>query len=202
MKLMPKQLRLLAIAIIALLIVSWRVLARPANASNHDTAGAKVAAVALVERDRIENALTLSGEFRPYQQVDVHAKVAGYIRKIYVDVGDHVKRGQVVAVLEVPELNAQVAGAKADIQRYQDAIRKSQSEINRAESSHSAFHDAYTRLKQASESRAGLIAEQELEDSQAKDQETAAGIESARPVVNVRVSYGDRPAQRVLLTAH
>jgi multidrug efflux pump subunit AcrA (membrane-fusion protein) len=67
-------------------------LARPANASNHETAGAKVAALAQVERDRIENDLTLSGEFRPYQQVDVHAKVAGYIRKIYVDVGDDVKR--------------------------------------------------------------------------------------------------------------
>ena len=126
------------------------------------------------------NSLTLSGAFRPYQQVDVHAKVAGFIRKIYVDVGDHVKAGQVLAVLEVPELSAQVAGAKADIQRYQDAVRRSESEIQRAESTHAAYHAAYSRLKQASESRPGLIAEQELDDSMAKDKETAAQIESAR----------------------
>jgi RND family efflux transporter MFP subunit len=110
--------------------------------------------------------------------------VAGYIKRIYVDVGDHVKAGQVLAILEVPELNAQVTGAKADIQRDQDAIRRSESEIKRAESSHSSYHSAYTRLKQASESRPGLIAEQELDDSQAKDQETAAQIESARAAMS------------------
>jgi RND family efflux transporter MFP subunit len=137
-------------------------------------------AVALVTRQPLVNSLTLSGAFRPYQQVDVHAKVAGYIRNIYVDVGDQVKAGQVLAILEVPELNAQVAGAKADIRRYQDAVRRSQSEINRAESTHTAYHSAYTRLKQASESRPGLIAEQELDDSMAKDKETGAQTESAR----------------------
>ena len=137
-------------------------------------------AVALVTRRPVVNSLTLSGAFRPYQQVDVHAKVAGFIRKIYVDVGDHVKTGQVLAILEVPELSAQVAGAKADIQRYQDAVRRSESEIQRAESTHAAYHAAYTRLKQASEARPGLIAEQELDDSMAKDKETEAQIESAR----------------------
>ena len=137
-------------------------------------------AVALVTRRPLVNSLTLSGAFRPYQQVDVHAKVAGFIRKIYVDVGDHVKAGQVLAILEVPELSAQVAGAQAGIQRYQDAVRRSESEIQRAESTHAAYHAAYSRLKQASESRPGLIAEQELDDSMAKDKETAAQIEGAR----------------------
>jgi RND family efflux transporter MFP subunit len=77
-------------------------------------------------------------------------------------------------------LSAQVAGAKADIQRYQDAIRRSQSEIQRAESTYTAYHAAYSRLKQASESRPGLIAEQELDDSMAKDKESEAQTESAR----------------------
>jgi RND family efflux transporter MFP subunit len=137
-------------------------------------------AVALVTRRPVVNSLTLSGAFRPYQEVDVHAKVAGFIRKIYVDVGDHVKAGQVLAILEVPELSAQVAGARADIQRYQDAVRRSESEIQRAESTYAAYHAAYGRLKQASESRPGLIAEQELDDSMAKDKESGAQTESAR----------------------
>ncbi len=137
-------------------------------------------AVAIATRGPLSNTLTLSGSFRPYQQVDVHAKVAGYIRTIYVDVGDQVKAGQVLAILEVPELNAEVAGAKADIQRDRDAIHRAQSEIQRAESTYAAYHSAYTRLKQASESRPGLIAEQELDDSLAKDKESEAQVASSR----------------------
>lgn len=162
------------------IVVLLRPATKTAHADREDDASRRPVAVALVKRRPIVNTLTLSGAFRPYQQVDVHSKVAGFIRKIYVDVGDHVKTGQVLAILEVPELSAQVAGAKADIRRYQDAIRRSQSEIERAESTHTAYHSAYTRLKQASESRPGLIAEQELDDSMAKDKETEAQIESAR----------------------
>ncbi len=170
---------LVAVSVVAVMVV-LRFSGKSAKARASAEPSLRPVAVALVTRRPVVNSLTLSGAFRPYQQVDVHAKVAGFIRKIYVDVGDHVKAGQVLAVLEVPELSAQVAGAKAEIQRYQDAVRRSESEIQRAESTHVAYHSAYSRLKQASESRPGLIAEQELDDSMAKDKETAAQIESAR----------------------
>jgi RND family efflux transporter MFP subunit len=168
-----------AVLVLGMLLI-LRFWGKSAKADVNPDTLLRPAAVALVKRTTIANALTLSGAFRPYQQVDVHAKVAGYVRTIYVDVGDHAKTGQVLAVLEVPELNAQVAGAKADIRRYQDAIRRSQSEIQRAESTHAAYHSAYTRLKQASDARPGLIAEQELDDSMAKDKDTEAQIESSR----------------------
>ena len=85
-------------------------------------------AVALAERSSISDTITLSGEFRPFQEVDVHAKVAGYIRKIYVDVGDHVKTGQTLAILEIPELDAQLQGASAAIRRSRDAVRRAKSD--------------------------------------------------------------------------
>jgi RND family efflux transporter MFP subunit len=151
-----------------------------ANVDGADKPAQRLAPVVLVARAPLENVITLTGEFRPFQQVDVHAKVAGYIRHILVDVGDKVRAGQELAILEVPELNAQVMGAKSDIGRSQDAIRRAQSEIERAESTHTAYHAAYTRLKQASEERPGLVAEQELDDSMAKDKETEAQINSAR----------------------
>lgn len=135
-------------------------------------------AVALAKRTPIVNSVTLSGAFRPYQEVDVHAKVAGYIRHIFVDVGDKVNAGQVLAILEVPELSAQVLGARADIQRAQNSIRRASSEIQRTQSTHAAYHAAYTRLKQAAETQPGLIAEQELDDALAKDKESEAKIES------------------------
>ena len=151
-----------------------------AKAKKADEPPRRVAPVVFATRRPLENVITLTGEFRPFQQVDVHAKVSGYIRHIFVDVGDKVSAGQELAVLEVPELNAQVAGAQADIARSKDAIRRAQSEIERAESTHQAYHSAYTRLKQASEERPGLVAEQELDDAMAKDKETEAQISSTR----------------------
>jgi RND family efflux transporter MFP subunit len=175
-----KFVNIAVVAAAVCLVVMLRLPGKPANADPPEGGLLRPVAVALVQRRPVVNSLTLSGAFRPYQEVDVHSKVAGFIRKIYVDVGDHVKAGQVLAILEVPELSAQVAGAKADIQRYQDAVRGSNSEIQRAESTYTAYHAAYSRLKQASESRPGLIAEQELDDSMAKDKETEAQTESAR----------------------
>jgi RND family efflux transporter MFP subunit len=150
----------------------------PGNAGGDSSAAP--AAVARVERRTILNTLTISGEFKPFQDVDVHAKVAGYIKKIYVDVGDHVKDGQTLAVLEVPELAAQLAGTDAAVRKSREEIRRAQSDIERAQSVQSAAHSAYTRLKQAADSRAGLVAQQELDDSQAKDLESQAQVASAQ----------------------
>jgi len=150
----------------------------PGSAGSDSTA--VPAAVVQAERHTISNTLTISGEFKPFQDVDVHAKVAGYIKKIYVDVGDHVKDGQMLAELEVPELAAQVSGTDAAVRKSREEIRRAQSDIERAQSVHSAAHSAYTRLKQAADSRAGLVAQQELDDSQAKDLETGAQVASTQ----------------------
>jgi len=149
----------IAVGVLAVAAAGWAILSRRVSAKQGGDDSVRTVAVALVERGPLVNSVDLSGEFRAFQQIDVHAKVAGYIRKIYVDVGDQVKEGQVLAVLEVPERNAEVTGAKADIRRSQDAIRRAQSEIERNQSAYRAYHAAYTRLKQASQDRPGLIAE-------------------------------------------
>lgn len=172
----------IVIAVVVVAIVSWVILKFPdhgAQASREDS-NLPTVAVALATRGPIRSSITLSGAFRPYQEVDVHAKVAGYIQHIYVDVGDKVKDKQILAILEVPELSAQVAEANADIQRSEDAIHRAQQDVKRAESNYTASHAAYTRLKQASEARPGLIAQQELDDSFAHDQEAEAQAGSAR----------------------
>jgi RND family efflux transporter MFP subunit len=82
-------------------------------------------------------------------------------------------------VLEVPELAAQLTGTEASVRAAQEQIRRAQGDLQRTQSSHAAAHSAYTRLKQASDSRAGLVAQQEVDDSQAKDLETEAQVASA-----------------------
>ncbi len=178
MKVSRKYLIVSAAAVFGGALIVWSLSGRKAKADTEETA--RPVAVAPVERRPLDSIITLSGEFRPFQEVDVHAKVAGFIRVIYVDVGDKVKEGQTLAVLEVPELQAQVQGAEASIRRDSDAIRRAQSDVVRSESAHAASHAAYTRLKQASEQRPGLIAEQELDDSLAKDKESEANVVSAQ----------------------
>lgn len=138
------------------------------------------AAVARVERAPLSNHLEIAGEFLPYQEVEIHAKVAGYIRKIYVDIGDRVHAGQLLAELEVPEMTAQVEGAQAGVQRSQEEILRARSAVTRAEADHAALHAAAQRLQQASDARPGLIAQQELEDAQAKDNSSGAEVEAAK----------------------
>lgn len=150
-----------------------------AHADEAGTTGMPIAAVTAVEQHNLGSTLTIAGEFKPFQDVDVHAKVAGYIKQIYVDVGDRVKEGQTIAVLEVPELAAQLAGAEAAVRAAQQQIRKTQGDLQRAQSSHAAAHSAYARLKQAADARTGLVAQQEVDDTQAKDLESEGQMASA-----------------------
>jgi RND family efflux transporter MFP subunit len=133
-----------------------------------------------VARGDLASTLKVAGQFEPYQEVDLHAKVSGYIKRINVDIGDRVRAGQIIATLEVPELNAQVSGAQAEVRHSQSEIARAQSEVSRAESNHEALHSAYQRLAKAAEQRPGLIAQQELDDARAKDQEAEAQIEVAK----------------------
>jgi RND family efflux transporter MFP subunit len=138
------------------------------------------ASVAPVTRGDLASTLTVAGEFQPYQEVELHAKVSGYIRRINVDIGDRVKNGQVIATLEVPELNAQVAASQAAIRHSQSEITRAENEVTLAQANYAALHAAYTRLAEASKRRPGLIAEQELDDSRAKDQDAEAKINVAK----------------------
>src|ERR1700675_5067679 len=146
--------------------------------------GEIVAAVVKVSRGKLGAPLTLAGAFKPFQDVDVHAKVAGYIKKIYVDVGSRVTEGQTLAVLEVPELAAELAGADAAVRRSKQEILRSKGDVERAKSAHVATHAMYERLQQAAQQKAGLVAQQEVDNAQAKDLEGEAQVSSAEAALN------------------
>src|SRR6202020_1934084 len=97
------------------------------NSRQAETPPPATASVAPVTRGDLSSTLTVAGEFQPYQEVDLHAKVSGYIRRINVDIGDRIKNGEVLAVLEIPELNAQVAASKAQIQHSESEIARAKS---------------------------------------------------------------------------
>ena len=143
-----------------------------------------IAPVAEVVRAPLSKTLDVAGEFYPYQEVELHAKVAGYIRRINVDIGDKVRAGEVLATLDVPELTAQAAGANAGVEQTRDQIARAKSDIMRAEANYAALHAACERLKQASAARPGLIAQQELDDAMAKDRSAAAAVDAAKSTLS------------------
>jgi RND family efflux transporter MFP subunit len=154
------------------------------GADNPEHTGAPVAAVVKVGHGTLGTPLTLAGGFKPFQEVDLHAKVAGYIKTMYVDVGSHVKEGQTLAVLEVPELAAELSGTDAAVRRAKEEIRRAQGDVQRAKSAHEATHAMADRLTQASDSRAGLVAQQEVDDARAKDLEGEAQVSSAQAALS------------------
>jgi RND family efflux transporter MFP subunit len=155
------------------------------NGCGHNTAGASAdaaptVAVVQVKRRPISNSLSIAGEFLPYQEVELHAKVAGYIKNINVDIGDRVRTGQVLAVLEIPELTAQLQAAEAGVRHSQEEITRAQNEVSRAEADQTAVHAASVRLQKAAEAKPGLIAQQELDDATSKNLAGAAQVDAAK----------------------
>jgi len=90
-----------------------------ASARDMDAARPEVPTVAAaqVAQGDIAQTLTVTAEFRPYQEIELHAKVAGYVKTINVDVGDRVRAGQLLATLEVPEMEDQLKTDDVAIRR-------------------------------------------------------------------------------------
>ena len=142
-----------------------------------DSNSARPIAVAKVTRENLKQTLTISAEFRPYQEVSLHAKVAGYVQWISVDVGDRVKEGQVLAKLDVPEL-------KNDLQKDTAALQASREEVNRAQANYDQTHLASTRLEAVAREHPKLVAQQEVDDAEAKDQSAAGALAAAKQHVD------------------
>ncbi|HWY74655.1 MAG TPA: biotin/lipoyl-binding protein, partial [Verrucomicrobiae bacterium] len=152
--------RILSVLILAVIAVPvWRLMNNAAKARTVETpaAGAQPVAVAVsrVSREDLYNEVPMPAEFRPYMEVELHAKVSGYVDQMYVDIGDRVKAGQLLATLEVPELRDEHARAMAAEKRavadYKDA------------------HLVYQRLLAVEKDHPNLVAQQELDAAEARD---------------------------------
>ncbi len=89
-----------------------------AKAPHADTDKPEVVIVPVVKvtRSALASDLVLTGEFIPYQEIDVMAKEAGYIKAIHVDIGDRVRTGQRLAELDIPEMQDDIVRAEAESQ--------------------------------------------------------------------------------------
>jgi RND family efflux transporter MFP subunit len=137
-------------------------------------------AVAKVARGDIAQALTVAADFSPYQEIDLHAKVSGYVKTISVDVGDRVKAGQLLAVLEVPELRDELDESDAGVRRAQEEINRAQADLDRAEFAHDVAHLGSTRLSGVLKARPNLVAQQDVDEAAGRDRVAEAQATTAK----------------------
>jgi RND family efflux transporter MFP subunit len=157
-----KTITILAVVVLLIALGTWKSHPRPAAKSP----GPVTVAAAKVTREDLFNEMLIPAEFRPYVEVELHAKVSGYVEQMNVDFGDKVKAGQLLATLEVPELQDQLHNAIA--------MQK------KAEADYADAHLLYNRLQTVNEGHPDLVAQQDLDTSRSKDSSTAAAIAAAR----------------------
>src|SRR5450755_2098324 len=105
--------RLSAVAALALFLSSC---SRPRTVDSSSASQLPTVAVAKTAIRTLSHDVVLTAEFKPFQEIDVMAKVAGYVKNINVDAGDRVKTGQLLAVLEIPEMASDLDRAEASLQ--------------------------------------------------------------------------------------
>lgn len=135
-------------------------------------------AAAPVVREDLWREQTFDAEFKPYQEIDLHAKVTGFLEKITVDIGDQVKAGQLIATLEIPELTD-------DLERAQAVEKRSREEVKRAEAAYEEAHVACSRLLSVDKVQPNLVAQQDIDSARSKDRAAAAALGAAREQVEV-----------------
>lgn len=145
-----------------------------------DSGSAVTVGVTNAVKRTLSRNLTLSSELVPFQEIDVYAKESGYVQKLNVDYGTHVKAGQVMAVLEIPELIAQIDMDQAQIKSASDEVGRAEHELKRYQAQYTALHLEYTRLNEVFTTQPGIVAQQEVDDAQGKDLAAASQVDAGQ----------------------
>ena len=170
-----------ALSLVLLLLLSS--CSRPGEGAPENAGSAPITPVVKVNRQSLSNELELPSEFRPFPEIDVHAKESGYVKQLNIDWGTHVKTGQLMAVLEIPELEEQVDHDKAAEQRSEQGLARAREELTRAKSSYQVAHLTYSRMEGVQKTNPGLVAPEEVDVAQGKDEEASAEVSASRDAV-------------------
>ena len=138
-----------------------------------------VVPAAKVVRVDLQNNVTLTAEFEPFYEVDVMAKEAGYIRHMLVDIGDRVQQGQLLATLEIPELQADLVKAKSDVQTASAERAVFRGDLQRAQAGAQIAQLSYSRIQEVSKKEPGLVPLQEVDVAHSHNLEADAQVSAA-----------------------
>ena len=172
----------LALAFVAVSIDRYVKYRRVARAT--DEAATALPAVDVISAQPVGAAqrLVLPGQTAAWHTSTIYARVSGYVGKWFVDIGDAVHRGQVLALIETPDLDAQLAAARAQLRAgaAQALVRKAEVELSRT---------TYERWR---DSPKGVVSEQEREEKRADYESAEARVKSAQADVALDQAHVDQ----------
>jgi RND family efflux transporter MFP subunit len=156
--------------------------ARLADATSKDAAEAPAVDVFTVGPSLATLSLKLPGETAAWSETAIYARVNGYVAKWFVDIGDNVTAGQTLAVIDTPELDAELLAAKAKLNASIAQVAVKQARADFAE----------TTDKRWRESPQGIVSDQERESKKAGSAEAIAELNAARAQVMLEHAEVDR----------
>ena len=130
---------------------------RTAHADDGGTKAVMVPVKVVHPQKGLERLSTQPGSIQAYESVKLFAKVAGFMKKQNVDIGDRVKAGQVLAVLDVPELESQVKRGKAVLAQARSRVVQMKARVNSVTAEHEASNAAVTQAEATAKSSAAWV---------------------------------------------
>ena len=128
--------------------------------------------------------LVLPGQTAAWYEATIYARVNGYVAKWLVDIGDHVKKGQLLSVVETPELDAELAAARAQLKSSEAQVAARQAEADFSKTTNERWRD----------SPKGVVSDQEREQKKADFESANARLYAANAQVTLDKSKVDQYA--------
>jgi RND family efflux transporter MFP subunit len=156
--------------------------ARLADATSKETSEAPAVSVITVTHSSGTQSLKLPGETASWNETAIYARVNGYVAKWFADIGDNVAAGQTLALIDTPELDAELLAAKAKLNASvaQVAVKQAQADF------------AKTTDERWRESPKGVVSDQERESKKAGSAEAVAELNAAKAQVMLQQAEVDR----------
>src|SRR5947207_9396952 len=118
-------------------------------------------------RATVSQRLQTNATLEAFEEADLFAKVSGYLSDVRVDIGDHVKAGQVLAVIDVPEMVQELAEAKAQLESKQSSLESARWQVEHSKADLALQEVTFRR--QGTLNKDQWVSNQALDDARAKN---------------------------------
>jgi len=158
---------LVSVALILLMMAEFSKCTTSEGSPGEIKTEGDIPAVELVSAEKgiLTSSLTMPGELISFQQVDLYARETSFVKRVLVDVGSQVKKGEILATLEAPEIASRLTGAKS---RWQSS-----------KAIYIASKAGYERLKETSKTP-GTISRNDLDQALSKMNSDSSQLEAAK----------------------
>jgi RND family efflux transporter MFP subunit len=112
------------------IVADWHLAARPSLVSPWKPDNLQRVEVVRPRRATVAQRLQTNATLEAFEETDLFAKVSGYLSDVRVDIGDHVKAGQVLAVIDVPEMKQELAEAKAQLESKKSSLESARRQLD------------------------------------------------------------------------